>query len=359
LAKLKDDLERLRGEAEAMGGDNSAKSPTAQTRAAEAVAELARRAEALGLDIPGLGEAMAALRAAQVERFLKGLEQATRDLEKAARQAAELADLRRQASGAGKDLAEQLGNGEAEAAMRSLERMADTLRRPGASEAERRQVAEELSKALGPASKYGKVGEHLDKASKKAGGGDPAGSARSMADARDELKRMLDDMNDARQMMAALGNIDTARMAVGNNCPWGQCQGNRPGGKPAGGNGGKGGRGVGTWSDNNAWAMPDHFDDTWDNSGVNRPDGAGRGTTERDTSRPDGLTPTKVRGQMQPGGPMPSIPLPGLGIRGSSKVAYSEAVTAAQEDARAALAEEQVPRAYRGAVRDYFDDLKK
>jgi hypothetical protein len=37
----------------------------------------------------------------------------------------------------------------------------------------------------------------------------------------------------------------------------------------------------------------------------------------------------------------------------------SEAVVAAQSDAQSALSQEQVPRAYQGAVRDYFDDLKK
>jgi hypothetical protein len=40
-------------------------------------------------------------------------------------------------------------------------------------------------------------------------------------------------------------------------------------------------------------------------------------------------------------------------------VGYQEAVTAAQNDAQSALNQDQVPRAYQGAVRDYFDDLKK
>jgi hypothetical protein len=56
---------------------------------------------------------------------------------------------------------------------------------------------------------------------------------------------------------------------------------------------------------------------------------------------------------------MPSITLRGVSIKGQSKVDFQEAATAAQSDAQAALSQEQVPRAYQGAVRDYFDDLKK
>ena len=56
---------------------------------------------------------------------------------------------------------------------------------------------------------------------------------------------------------------------------------------------------------------------------------------------------------------MPSLTLKGLSIKGQSKVDYVEAATAAQSDAQSALSQEKVPRAYRGAVRDYFDDLKK
>ena len=86
----------------------------------------------------------------------------------------------------------------------------------------------------------------------------------------------------------------------------------------------------------------------------------GRGVSDRGEGElADGLVPTKVRGQISPGGPMPSITLKGVSIKGQSKVAYQEAVTTAQSDAQSALSQEQVPRAYQGAVRDYFDDLKE
>ena len=56
---------------------------------------------------------------------------------------------------------------------------------------------------------------------------------------------------------------------------------------------------------------------------------------------------------------MPSITLKGLSIKGQSSVPYQEAASAAQAEAQSALNQDQVPRAYQGAVRDYFDDLKK
>jgi hypothetical protein len=48
-----------------------------------------------------------------------------------------------------------------------------------------------------------------------------------------------------------------------------------------------------------------------------------------------------------------------VSIKGQSKVAFEEAATSAQSDAQSALSQDKVPRAYQGAVKDYFDDLKK
>ena len=94
--------------------------------------------------------------------------------------------------------------------------------------------------------------------------------------------------------------------------------------------------------------------------GIERPDQDPRGLTDRGQGElSDALRPTKVKGQFKPGGQMPSITLKGVSIKGQSKVAYEEAATAAQSDAQSALSQEKVPRAYQGAVKDYFDDLKK
>jgi hypothetical protein len=143
-------------------------------------------------------------------------------------------------------------------------------------------------------------------------------------------------------------------LCIGTCQGWGLC--NRPGL----GKGGKPGSGVGTWADENGgWGYDGQWTERWDNSGATRPDMDPRGHTERDTTLSDALTPTKVTGQFSPGGPMPSITLKGVSIKGQSKVAYEESVTAAQADAQSALSQDKVPRAYQGAVRDYFDDLKK
>ena len=56
---------------------------------------------------------------------------------------------------------------------------------------------------------------------------------------------------------------------------------------------------------------------------------------------------------------MPSITLKGVSVKGQSKIAFQEVLTAAQKEAQSAISQEQVPRAYQGAVKDYFDDLKE
>jgi hypothetical protein len=161
-------------------------------------------------------------------------------------------------------------------------------------------------------------------------------------------------MGDAQSLMAAMDNLKTASMCVGTCQGWGMCK------NPGLGKGGKPGSGVGTWADENGgWGYDGEWTERWDNSGLTRPDLDPRGHTERDVTPSDALTPTKVKGQFSPGGQMPSITLKGVSIKGSSKVQYEESVTAAQADAQSALSQEKVPRAYQGAVKDYFDDLKK
>jgi hypothetical protein len=84
-----------------------------------------------------------------------------------------------------------------------------------------------------------------------------------------------------------------------------------------------------------------------------------RGLSERDPTLSDALVPTKVKGQFSTGDRMPSITLPGVSIKGTSKIQFEEAATAAQSEADSALSQDKVPRAYQGPVKDYFDDLKK
>jgi hypothetical protein len=138
----------------------------------------------------------------------------------------------------------------------------------------------------------------------------------------------------------------------------GYCE--NPNGKPGfNPNGKQAGRGVGTWADEDSWAYPE-MSDRWDNTGIERPDMDGKGVTDRgDGQLADNLAPTKIKGQITPGGPMPSITMKGVSIKGNSKVQIEEMAAAAQSDAQSALNQDQVPRAYQNAVRNYFDDLKE
>jgi hypothetical protein len=164
-------------------------------------------------------------------------------------------------------------------------------------------------------------------------------------------------MGDAQQMMAELENLNKASQCIGT----GTCNSWKVGNKPGMGKGGKPGGGVGTWADEKSgWMYDGQWSDHWDNSGNVRPDMAGKGQTDRGPGElNDALKPTKVKGQFSPGGQMPSITLKGVSIKGTSKVEYEAAAAAAQSDAQSALSQEKVPRAYQGAVRDYFDDIKK
>jgi hypothetical protein len=117
--------------------------------------------------------------------------------------------------------------------------------------------------------------------------------------------------------------------------------------------------GVGTWTDEDSWVYPE-YSEKWDNTGVERADMEGKGISDRgEGNLADNLAPTKLKGQITPGGPMPSITMKGVSIKGTSKVQYQEMTAAAQSEAQSALNQDQVPRAYQNAVRNYFDDLKQ
>lgn len=354
--QLQKDLQALKQSAQGMADKDGAEGAAARSQLAKAAAELARKAESMGMPLPSLDEAVAALNAAQVEQFLKDLNVAEKDLQKLADMAKTLAQLQQQAEKIGKDLAEQLKNGQAEAASESLQRMVDQLQKANLTPEQLQKMLSELNKAMDPAKNYGSVSDLLKKGAEQAKQGDKGEAAKSLAAASKELQKMMDEMGDMQGLMSALDNLQKAQMCVGNGTAWSQGNSGKPG---VGRKGAKGGKGVGTWSEEDPWAVPDKIDDFWDNSGIQRPDMEGKGHSDRDLTKTEGLTPTKVRGQIQPGGAMPSITLRGVSIKGQSTVGFTEAATAAQTDAQAALSQEKVPRAYQNAVRDYFDDLKK
>lgn len=355
LDKLQRELQKMQKAAAGLPGNDSAGQEQKQEMS-QALADLARKAQELGLSLPSLEEAIKALENSQIDQFLKDLKLTEQDLEKMQAMAKAMQELEKQQAQLGKDLAEQLEKGQAEAAMQTLQKMIDQLKKGDLTAEQMKKLLEEVDKAVKPGGEYGKVGDFLKQATGKMQNGDKPGSAQSLADASAELKRLLDQLGDAQSLMASMDALQKAQMCVGNGMSWGQCLAKIP----RAGQGGRPGRGVGTWSDDNGWMNFPTSVDRWDNSGIERPDQAPRGHTDRGEGElSDALVPTKVKGRMSPGGPMPSITLKGVSIKGESRVAYTEAVTRAQSEAQSALSQEQVPRAYQGAVKDYFDDLKE
>ena len=355
LDKLEKSLQKLQEAARGMADKNSAGSDAERQKLAESLSALSRQAQDMGLQIPQLDDAINALAANQTDLFLKDLQAATNDLEKMRDMAKNLQQLQQQVEKLGKDLAEQLKNGQPEAAQQTLQKMISQLSSANLSPEQLQSMLNEVSKAVDPASNYGKVAEHLKSAVKKMQGNDKPGASKSLADASNELDKLMQQLGDAQQMQEALDALNQASTCIGTCQGWRMGQG-RPGFKP----GGRPGSGVGTWADEEDGQGNAEWTRGWDNSGVQRPDMDPRGHTDRGEGElSDALQPTKVKGQFSPGGQMPSITLKGVSIKGQSKVAYEEAATAAQSDAQSALSQEKVPRAYQGAVKDYFDDLKK
>lgn len=352
IDQLKKKLEQLEEAAKGMADKNSPGSEAERQKLSESLSALSRQAQDLGLQLPQIDDAINALASNQTDLFLKDLKAATTDLDKLREMSKSLQQLQQQVEKLGKDLAEQLKNGQPEAAQQTLQKMISQLQSANLSPEQLQKMLNEVSKAVNPASNYGTVAEHLKAAAQKMQSGNRPGAAQSLAEASKELDKLMQQMGDVQQMEASIDALNQASACIGT----GQCWRLGP---PRPGKGGKPGSGVGTWADDNT-SWNGQSTAGWDNSGVMRPDEDPRGQSDRpqdDTK--DALKPTKVRGQFSPGGQMPSITLKGVSIKGQSKVAYEEEATAAQSDAQSALSEEKVPRAYQGAVKEYFDDLKK
>ena len=357
LDKLKKELDKLQEAAKGMADKNSPGTDAEKQKLSESLSALSKQMQEMGLQLPQLDDAINAMAANQTDLVLKDLQSATVDLEKMRDMAKSLQQLQQQMDKMGKDLAEQLKNGQPELAQQTLEKMADQLKSANLSDEQMQKIMKEVADAVKPADNYGKVSEHLQQAGQQMGKGDKPGASQSLAAAAKELQKLMQQMGDAQQMMAELETLNKASQCVGSCQGWGMCNkpgiGTKPGSRPGGG--------VGTWADeNNGWMYDGQWSDHWDNSGQVRPDMDARGHTDRgDGELSDALKPTKVKGQFSPGGQMPSITLKGVSIKGTSKVDYEAAATAAQSDAQSALTQDKVPRAYQGAVRDYFDDIKK
>lgn len=354
LEKLQKNLEKLEQAARGLADKDSPGANAERQKLSESLSALSKQLQGLGMQLPQLDDAMNALAANQTDLVLKDLDEATTDLEKMKELAKSLQQMQQQMEKLGKDLAEQLKNGQPEMAQQTLHKMITQLNSANLSPEQLQKILQEVTQAIPPAGNYGKVAEYLGAATGQMKGGNRPGAAESLTAAAKELETLMQQMGDAQELADSLEALNQASMCLGSGQCWRPGKGPptfRPGGKPGGG--------VGTWADENG-TWNGESTAGWDNSGVERPDMAGRGQTDRgDGELNDALKPTKVKGQFSPGGQMPSITLKGVSIKGQSKVDYAEAAAAAQSDAQSALSQEKVPRAYQGAVKDYFDDLKK
>lgn len=355
LDQLKNDLQKAQKAAANLPSGDSPAANAARQQMAQTLSDLQQKAAELGQEMPSLDEAIAALQSGKTDNLVQNLDAATVDMEKLKEMAKALQQLQQQAKD-GKDLPEQLALGQTENAQKTLQKMMEQLKSSKLSPEQLQKMLDEVSRSVDPASPYGKAAEYLKQSVQELKNSQKTQAAQSLADAAKELQKALDQMQDAQAMMASLDALRKAELAIATCQGWGQ----RPGDKPGVGNGSKAGRGVGTWAEENGMLYYPDMTEDWDNSGLARPDMDPRGPTDRgDPQLSQNLAPTKLHGQVTPGGPMPSITLKGVSIKGQSSVEYQEKAAAAQSEAQSALNQDQVPRAYQGAVRDYFDDLKK
>jgi len=371
LDKMQSELQKAQKDLADMAAKDPAAAKAAREQLAQSLSQMSQQLRDMGQSLSGLDDAIKALENSQPDAVMKDLQAALNDLDKLREMAKAMQQLQQQSAKLGKDLAEQLKNGQAQAAQQTLQKMIEQLKGANLSPEQLQKLMEEVSKAVQPGSQYGKAGDFLKNAAQQMQQGQKPGAAENLAQASKELEKLMQQMSDSQSLQAAMEALERAQMAISMSKNWGECQG--PGCKECNGlgcakcmgkshgwnHGGKPGSGVGTWADEGGWTYFPEEMQRWDNSDINRPDMAGRGQTERSDDLNPNLMPSKVRGQMSPGGPMPSITLKGLSIKGQSSVPYQEAASAAQAEAQSALNQDQVPRAYQGTVRDYFDDLKK
>jgi len=359
-------LEKLQEAAKGLAGKQGSEGDAAREKLSQSLSSLAQQAAALGLKLPDLDQAIAALAANQTDMFVKDLQAAMTDLEKLKDMAQTLQQLQAQAADKlGKDLAEQLKFGQAEAAQTTLQKMIDLLKSAKLAPEQLQKILDEVAKATDPAKPYGKVADYLKNAVKQMQQGDKPQAAQSLAAAAKELENLMQQFGDAESMMATLDALKQASLCIATGQGWKPCSacGGKGCGKCKGrgwGEGGGTGGGVGTWADDKNTTWDGQELSGYDNSGIERPDMDPRGTSDRgEGTLSDALKPTQTKGQFSQGGPMPSITLKGVSIKGTSKVQVEEAMKAAQTEAQAALNQDKVPRAYQGPVKEYFDDSKK
>jgi tetratricopeptide (TPR) repeat protein len=356
LQDLQKRLEKARAAAEKLAQAQGEDAEAARQQLAEALSALQQEALQLGQNLEGLDAALKALNESKPGQVLKNLDLALQDLAQLRELAEKLKQAQKElAQALGKNLAEQLDRGQAQAAIRTLEQWKQQLLSAQPSPEQLQQMMDDLRQALKPAQDYGQLQEKLARALQHLQQGRREQAAQCLGEAIQELEDLLKQLQDAEALGECLQALLRAERAIAQGQCLGQCQGKQGGAS-------KGirpnAKGVGDWTDQ-GWDPNDLvLEEVADNSGIQRPDKNARGHTERAVEKPDQLDPTKIQGKITPGQPMPSVTLKGVSIKGTSKVEFEEAAAAAQAEAQNAINQERVPRAYRQQVKEYFDELK-
>ena len=142
MDKLKKELEKLQQAAKGMANKNSPASEAERQKLSESLSALSKQMQDMGLQLPQLDDAIKAMAENQTDLVLKDLEASLVDLEKMRDMAKSLQQMQQQAEKLGKDLAEQLKNGQPELAQATLQKMINQLQAPNLA-------PEQLQKILG------------------------------------------------------------------------------------------------------------------------------------------------------------------------------------------------------------------
>ena len=190
LEKLQKELQKMQQAAAGMSANDSAAAQQQKEQLSQSLADLAKKADELGLSLPSLDEAIKALEAGQIDQFLKDLKFAETDLEKMQAMAKALQQLEETNGSVGQGPRRTVGERPGHAPRnRPCKKMIDQLKSANLSPEQLKKMLAEVSKAIKPGSQYGKVGDFLKQAAQQMQHGQKADAAQSLADAAKELKR--------------------------------------------------------------------------------------------------------------------------------------------------------------------------
>ena len=146
LSKMEKKLQDAQQAAKAAADKNGNMSQADKEKISQSLAALSKMAQEQGMNVPNLDEAIKALAANQTGTFMKNMEAAMTDLEKTKDMAQNLQQMQSQMEKMGKDLAEQLQNGQPEAAQATLKKMIEQLKAAKLSPEQMKQMMKMMNK---------------------------------------------------------------------------------------------------------------------------------------------------------------------------------------------------------------------